>query len=81
MTITAPEVDEARAPFVLVARYRKARAIAKRLLALGADKTAATQLGATELGRTLAAQAVGVNVPSEVTWALVVELVSEVRPT
>jgi len=81
MTITAPEVDEARAPFVLVARYRKARAIAKRLLALGADKTTAAQLGETELGRTLAAQAVGVNVPSEVTWALVVELVSEVRPT
>lgn len=71
---------EERAPHVLVARYRKARAIAKHILGLGATAEVATQLGQYELGRQLAAQAADVNVPSETTWALVVELVREVRP-
>ena len=72
-------VEDDRAPFILVARYRKARAIAKALLALGASKDDAIALGATEVGRTLAAKAANVNAPSPTSWALVVELVGEVR--
>lgn len=73
-------VKDVRDRHVLVARYRKARAIAKVLLASGGNVESATQLGTFELGRSLAAKAADVNVPSETTWALVVELVREVRP-
>ena len=73
-------VEDDRAPHILVARYRKARAVAKTLLALGASKDDAIALGETEVGRALAAKAADVNVPSTTSWALVVELVAEVRP-
>jgi hypothetical protein len=78
-TDTAAEVD-AQAPYVLVARYKKARLIAKSLLALGATAESAAHLGKFEDGRRLAAAAAGTHVPSPVTWMLVVELVREVRP-
>ncbi len=86
MTQAAPppvlpaDQDAVREQRILVARYRKARAIAKMLLANGGGVESVTQLGQYELGRQLAAQAAGTNVPSETTWALVVELVREVRP-
>ncbi len=65
----------------LVARYRKARKISNHLVMLqGADVASVENLGTSELGRTLAAQAAGVNVPSEMTWALVVEMVRESYP-
>jgi hypothetical protein len=66
-------------PHKLVARYRKARKIAVLLLAHGANAEAAESLN-SDIGRKVAAQAADVNVPSETTWALVVELVREVRP-
>lgn len=76
-----PTVEDERAPHVLVARYRKARKLANALTLLeGANAASVADLGAQELGRVLAAQVAGVNVPSETTWALVVELVREVRP-
>lgn len=82
MTATTTEVqtEDPRAAYILVARYKKARAIAQRLLALGANAETAAIVGSTEVGRALAATAAGVNVPSETSWALVVELVREVRP-
>lgn len=77
----ADEADEdEREPHVLLARYRKARRVAKVLIQHGATAESALELGKTELGRTMAAQVAGTRVPSKVTWPLVVELVSEVRP-
>lgn len=74
------ETESDRERFVLVARYKKARAIAKHLLTLGATAETAAELGRLELGRQLSATTAGTRVPSEVTWALVIELVREVRP-
>lgn len=74
-------VEDDRATHILVARYRKARKIANHLTLLeGASAASVAALGEQELGRVLAAQAAGTRVPSETTWALVVELVREVRP-
>lgn len=83
MTVTPmnpANTDDERAPHVLIARYRKARAIAHVLLSNGANEATAFELGKTELGRQLAALAASQHVPSETTWALVVEMVREVRP-
>jgi hypothetical protein len=38
------------------------------------------ELGKSDLGMRLAAEAAGANTPSLTTWALIVELVREVRP-
>jgi hypothetical protein len=64
-------------PHVLVARYRKARKLANTMVSEGftADETAS--ITHNEPARKLAAKLAGTNVPSEVTWALVVELVRE----
>lgn len=66
-------------PFKLVARYRKARGIANKLIAHGASVQMVEELGVTYAGQTLAAEAAGVHAPSEGSpvWALVVELVKE----
>lgn len=65
-------------PFKLVARYRKARKIADALRTLpGATTENVATLGASETVRAMAARLANTNVPSEVTWALVVELVRE----
>lgn len=72
--------DDERAPHVLVARYRKARAVATTLLQHGATAAQVEELGKMDIGRALAAQAAGTRIPSTTTWALVVELVREVRP-
>ena len=77
---TVRELDDAREPYKLVARYKKAKAIAHLLLANGATASSAAVLGAIDIGRSLAALAAGQHTPSEVTWALVVEMVREVRP-
>lgn len=75
--------DDAREGHVLVARYRKARVLADYLAQYVETANAETAaqsvavLGQAEVGRQLAAQAAGTRVPSEVTWALVVELVRE----
>lgn len=76
----AAPVPEAQNAHMLVARYRKARKCAQALLASGADSASARSVGSTLVGRTLTAKAADCNVPSETTWALVVELVHEVRP-
>lgn len=78
--LTAAHALSERDPHVLVARYRKARRCANALLANGADVTSTEQLGQSELGRKLTAQVAHCNTPSETTWALVVELVREVKP-
>lgn len=72
-----PDVQE---QMILVNRYRKARKIASKLLAHGADADAVIELGKSHLGMRLAAEAAGANTPSTTTWALVIELVREVRP-
>lgn len=71
-----PEDDN---PHKLVARYRKARKIATTLRRLqpGVAYEDAVVLGTTEVGRTLAAEAAGTRIPSEVTWALVVEILRD----
>jgi hypothetical protein len=76
--VTRP--DESDNPFKLVARYRKARAIATALHALpnGFAVADVEGIGASLEGRELAAKVAGTNVPSETTWALVVELYREV---
>jgi hypothetical protein len=76
--VVPPPVDDN--PHKLVARYRKARRIAQAIIDAGGDADATLTVGQTELGRTLAARVAGTHVPSEVTWALVFELVREQRP-
>ena len=74
---TPPVQDKDDNPFKLVARYRKARAIALTLVRHGATVESIEALGALDGGRKLAAEAAGVLVPSVTTWALVVELARE----
>lgn len=64
----------------LIARYKKAKKLALALVQHGADGESAVKLGETLVGRSLAAKAVGGHVPSDVTWALVVEMVKEINP-
>lgn len=78
--IPADVQRDVQAERILVNRYRKARKCAQVLLALGADAATADQLGSTEIGRALTAKAADCNTPSPTTWALVIELVREVRP-
>lgn len=75
------EPEDERAPHILVARYRKARKIATAFLASEAQPSAdeLIAVGEYDAVRELAGKAVGVNTPSRVTWALVVELVNEAR--
>ncbi len=61
-----------------MARYRKAKKIALLLIAMGGNVESVKQLGASEMGRTLAANAAKTHVPSEVTWHLVNEMVTEI---
>lgn len=75
----APERD-VQAERILVNRYRKARKCANALLAAGAPASQVEELGKSDLGRKLTAQVAQCNTPSPTTWALVVELVREVRP-
>ena len=66
-------------PYRLVARYRKARKIADALYKLEVPTDAFAASSDNTALRTLAAQVAGTNVPSETTWALVVELITEKR--
>ncbi len=83
MELTKDQVTE---QIKLVARYRKAKKIALKIVSIAAgagDDTQTTletvqKLGQIETGRKLAAEAAGVNVPSVVTWALVIEMVTEI---
>ncbi len=70
--------DQVTEQIKLVARYRKAKKIALLLIAMGGNVESVKQLGASEMGRTLAANAAKTHVPSDITWALVVALVEEV---
>lgn len=73
-------IDDARAPYVLLARYRKARVIATMLASLpDATINTVVGLGNSEAGRTLAARCASVNVPSATTWVLVIEMFKEAR--
>jgi len=74
-----PDAD-VQAERILVARYRKSRKCAQVLLSLGADAGSAIDIGRTTVGRALVAKAAETHVPSTTSWALVVELVREVRP-
>lgn len=66
-------------PHKLVARYRKAKKIAKALrhAVPGVTHQDAEDLGSTEIGRELAGAVAHTNVPSDVTWALVVEMLRD----
>lgn len=72
-----PAQDTVTEACILTARYRKAKKLAVMLIGSGASAEDVKTLGSTEIGRQLAAKAVGGNVPSEVTWALVNEMVQE----
>lgn len=63
--------------YKLVARYRKARRIADKIH--GIDASLEDLRDADLATRALAAQLAGTHIPSECTWALVVELITERR--
>ena len=77
--LLAQDGIDVQAQMILVNRYRKARKCANVLLSNGANATQAAALGTTLIGRTLTANAAATHIPSETTWALIVELVREVR--
>ena len=70
---------DVQAQMILVNRYRKARKLSQVLLGLGCTAAQAEQIGSAHVGRALTAKAADCNAPSQTTWALVVELVREVR--